>query len=183
MTLASTTVDMLRAYTPANTLEATHHARMLVVAAIGPAAFTRESYTPGHFTASAFVISRDSTRVLLILHGKLQLWLQPGGHVEASDGSLVEAARRELLEETGLVNVSLVQATPFDIDVHTIPARGDVPKHEHFDVRFLFQTSDTDYRASSDALDAKWIDIENLTTANTDESVRRAAQKIARLTR
>jgi 8-oxo-dGTP pyrophosphatase MutT (NUDIX family) len=179
MQLASSTLEVLRQYVPVGPLEANHLARMIDLANTGSSAFSRENYTPGHFTASAFVISPGRDRVLLILHSKLHLWLQPGGHVDPNDDSLVTASRRELLEETGLTNVTLVQASPIDLDVHVIPARVEMPSHEHFDVRFLFQTNDAAYRAGSDALDAKWLPIAALTTTSTDESVRRAVQKIA----
>ena len=46
----------------------------------------------GHMTASGLVIFED--KVLLIFHNKLEKWLQPGGHLEYRDESIMEAARR-----------------------------------------------------------------------------------------
>lgn len=179
MSLTSTTLELLRAHTPADALEREHHARMLKLVASGSDAFSRLSYSPGHFTASAFVVAPESDHVLLILHAKLGLWLQPGGHIDPTDDSLEAAARRELLEETGLEHVRSLQTTPLDLDIHVIPARGNVEAHEHFDVRFVYQASSTECNASSDALAAKWIPIDDLTGTDTDESVRRAVRKIA----
>ena len=49
-----------------------------------------------HVTASAIVTSDDGRRVLLHRHKRLQMWLQPGGHIEAGEtpwqGALREAA-------------------------------------------------------------------------------------------
>src|ERR1700744_1954418 len=62
----------------------------------------RTSFEPGHFTASAFILSPMPDALLLILHGKLGRWLQPGGHVDRDDSDLLAAARREAREEVGI---------------------------------------------------------------------------------
>lgn len=59
------------------------------------------------WTASVLVLHPDR-RILLLLHGKLGVWLGPGGHVEPGEGP-DEAALREVHEETGLA-VELVGA-------------------------------------------------------------------------
>ena len=58
-----------------------------------------------HFTATTFVVCQD--RVLLHLHKKLGIWLPAGGHIDRDELPEV-AARREVLEETGL-NIQLYQ--------------------------------------------------------------------------
>lgn len=40
--------------------------------------------------------------MLVIWHRALASWLPPGGHLAPGDVSLVDAARRELAEETGV---------------------------------------------------------------------------------
>jgi 8-oxo-dGTP pyrophosphatase MutT (NUDIX family) len=62
---------------------------------------------PGHFTASAFVLHPSGEALLLILHRKLGMWLQPGGHLESSDVDHLGAARREVAEETGVSRLAL----------------------------------------------------------------------------
>lgn len=57
----------------------------------GPDAVRREG-RPSHLTASAVVLDASHTSVLLVLHRKTGLWLQPGGHVEDGDTSLGAAA-------------------------------------------------------------------------------------------
>ena len=39
----------------------------------------------GHFTASAFVISKDNRRLLMVHHNILKRYLQPGGHIDKND--------------------------------------------------------------------------------------------------
>ena len=53
----------------------------------------------GHITASGFIINNN--KVLLIFHNKLKKYIQPGGHLEAKDNTIKEAAQREVKEETG----------------------------------------------------------------------------------
>ncbi len=102
--------------------------------------FSRNGW-PAHFTGSAVIVDPSGLRVVLVLHAKLNRWLQPGGHAEAGDeGDLGRTALREAREETGL-DVELITSRPIDIDVHTIPARKTEPEHEHLDVRFLFRAS------------------------------------------
>jgi 8-oxo-dGTP pyrophosphatase MutT (NUDIX family) len=57
---------------------------------------------PAHLTASAVVVDAPGEHVALVWHLKGRFWVQPGGHLEASDTSLEAAVRREIAEETGL---------------------------------------------------------------------------------
>ena len=67
-----------------------------------PAPFSRAQFTPGHITSSGLVLARDGESVLLVHHRRLDRWLLPGGHVEPEDAAIEEAARREVVEETGV---------------------------------------------------------------------------------
>lgn len=101
--------------------------------------FLRTTF-PGHITASGFVVARETCRVLLIEHKRLGRLLQPGGHIESTDESLLHAAVREVREETSVDVLPYLQqpAGLVDIDIHTIPAGRGEPQHDHYDFRFVF---------------------------------------------
>jgi 8-oxo-dGTP pyrophosphatase MutT (NUDIX family) len=179
MPAAADVIASLHAHSPADEREADYVRRMVFLAA-GDTPFARDHFVPGHFTASAFVLSPDRKDLLLILHGKLGLWLQPGGHVDAADLDLLAAARREASEETGLQGLQPLDPPLLDVDIHRIPPnpRKGEPAHEHFDVRFVFVAPHRQLSAGSDAQDARWVPLGEVEDAGTDESVSRAVRKL-----
>ncbi len=170
--------SFLQRFVPADATEAAHRAAMLSLADAPGDAFARDHFVPGHFTASAFVLSPDGQAILLIFHEKFRRWLQPGGHVEPQDVDLLAAALREVEEETGLSEVEVLGDGWFDLDVHDIPARKTEPAHQHFDVRVLLKARTLEFAAGSDALAARWVPLAAAHEVETDESVLRAVRKL-----
>ena len=182
--------SQLRLYEADDARESGHLERMRELCDSVADPCSRTSFAPGHFTASAFILSPERDALLLILHGKLGRWLQPGGHVDPTDRDLLAAALREVREEVGLVDLSLLrshargrastaQPGPFDLDVHDIPARKDEPAHAHFDVRYLFRAQSREVTAASDAKDARWVPLGDIHAEFSDASVMRAVAKLA----
>lgn len=138
------------------------------------------SCAEGHVTGSAFVATPDYTKVLLVLHGKLGRWLQPGGHCEPGESAL-EAARRESLEETGLNGSPDLEGELFDLDIHEIPARGGAPAHLHYDARFLLVSPELAPELSDESGDVAWFCIEEAAAKNPEESMVRPLARLAAL--
>lgn len=167
---------LLEAHRSADALEEAH--RQALLAHINdPRPFDRDTWTPGHFTASAFVLSPESTQLLLLLHTKLGIWVQPGGHFEPEDQDLLTAATREVGEETGLFDLELCNPL-LDVDVHTIPARKGDPQHQHLDLRLLFRARSLELQATEEMQQWCWVPLAEVAQTNTDESVRRVARRL-----
>ena len=94
---------------------------------------TLRTCAPGHLTASVMVFSHDLSHVALVLHRIVGAWIQPGGHIEADDATLAQAAAREVREELGL---DVEPVGPVMLDVHPITCRGYTQETRHLDVRF-----------------------------------------------
>jgi 8-oxo-dGTP pyrophosphatase MutT (NUDIX family) len=170
--------QMLLRHRPHDAEEARHVELLLSLCDAPQDPFSRSHFEPGHFTASAFVLSPDERALLLIFHGKLHRWLQPGGHVEDGDTDILAAARREVLEEVGLCDLPLAAPGIFDVDVHAIPALKGDPAHAHYDVRFAFRARELGFRAASDAEAARWVPLDEVDEGSSDRSVMRAVEKL-----
>jgi 8-oxo-dGTP pyrophosphatase MutT (NUDIX family) len=115
------------------------------------------SCAPGHLTSSTMVVDPHRQRVLLTLHPRVGLWLQVGGHCEPTDASVLDTARREAQEESGLARLAFDPA-PICLDVHPITCSLGVPTR-HFDVRYLaVADSEDDLVQSDESLDLAWFD-------------------------
>lgn len=114
---------------PCDDREAHSIAEFIAVAPLLVAPFDEHSNIM-HVTASAIVVGTRG--VVLHLHKRLGIWLQPGGHIGAGE-TPADAALRETYEETGLRGSHPSGGSClFHLDVHPGP-RG----HRHLDVRYL----------------------------------------------
>lgn len=169
---------LLAQHTPADAEEAQYLAKMQDLCDRPLDAFARTTFVPGHFTASAFILSPERDALLLIFHDKLQRWLQPGGHIDASDRDPLAAALREASEEVGISDLVLEPPGLLDVDIHDIPPRGSEAAHHHFDLRFLFRAPTRHFCAGSDAKAARWVRLEDISLELADRSVMRAVEKL-----
>jgi 8-oxo-dGTP pyrophosphatase MutT (NUDIX family) len=168
-------IGLLTAYDPSDADEVGYRLRMLDLAAVAYDPFSRHEYAPGHFTASGFVLHPVGDRILLVHHGRLGIWVQPGGHVDPGDDTLLGAAMREIEEETGLADLHPVARGLFDIDIHVFPENADQPRHLHFDLRFGFVGGHDRVSARDGTVDARWVSRSDLPALGVDRSVIRPA--------
>jgi 8-oxo-dGTP pyrophosphatase MutT (NUDIX family) len=147
-----------------------------------PDCFERE-HGPLHVTASAWVVNPARDKVLMVHHGKLHEWFQPGGHADG-DADVLRVALREVCEETGIdgQHIQLLSPDIFDVDMHDIPANEHFTPHGHIDIRFLVQIDDRlPVPGSHESHEVKWIDLMRVKTFNNFRSTYRMVEKTRRL--
>jgi 8-oxo-dGTP pyrophosphatase MutT (NUDIX family) len=158
-------------------------------------------HADGHCTGSAWLVSADGQRVLLMHHRKLDRWLQPGGHADG-DTDLARVALREAGEETGVPGLC-VDGGIFDIDRHRIaryvpvahpdeppappasapdepgPVRAAEAEHWHYDVRYVVRAgADEHFTRNAESRALAWRPVRDVADdATLDASLRRMARK------
>ena len=175
-----TLLAQLRSYDPADSLEAGHRDAMVSLLAGGAAAFARDHFAPGHFTAGCFIVDGGG-RLLLHHHRRLNRWLQMGGHIEGDEWPEA-AALREGAEESGLPDLAL-GCDILDLDVHAIPAGKGEPGHAHFDVRYLARTANAAAVSidPSESNELAWVGLDRAAELMPGAESRRVLRKIATL--
>lgn len=125
----------------------------------------------GHIVAGGFIYAKEEHKFLVLYHKDLNMFLYPGGHVNDNEKSLLQAAKREIMEETGLSNLEQLKLSeneqiPIDIDTHLIlyNERLNLPAHYNFDFRYLFIVDKiSKIKIDQNELSSyKWIDIYEL---------------------
>lgn len=125
----------------------------------------------GHIVAGGFIYAKEENKFLVLYHKDLKMYLYPGGHVDTKDINPLETSKREIEEETGLIDLEQLvlncnNLIPIDIDTHIVGynERLNLPEHYHFDFRYLFIVNkivdiniDTEESANY-----KWININEL---------------------
>lgn len=135
----------------------------------GPALFNRKN-PAGHITASAIIFDPNDGSVLLLHHKSLNRWLQPGGHIDVSDKSILDAALREVEEETSITpsEIKIKRHVDgnllFNLNSHLIHANlfKDEGEHYHHDMMFLFELLTPRRSVSIDrgeSLSFKWFSL------------------------
>lgn len=140
-----------------------------------PYPFARNQFAPGHVTATACVIHPAEPAVLLVHHRRLDRWLLPGGHVEADrDTTIAGSARREAVEETGVVLDASTGPILVGLDVHGIPGRKKEPFHLHHDLIFRFRAASAVVEGSDEVRATAWCPVGRFDDYLLPEPIRRA---------
>lgn len=136
---------------------------------------------PEHFTASAVVFSADGSNVLLVLHKKAKLWLQPGGHFEPGDRTVAGAALREATEESGIDGLRVLPDALF-LHRHELPATFGRCS-AHWDLRVAIAApQDAAITVSDESDDVRWWPANALPEPTDPDLADCIAQLRARLT-
>ena len=133
---------------------------------------------PGRRAFSVSVFCRNAGAVLLVRHRRLGTWLPVGGEVEPGETPL-EAARRELREETGLAGTFPpglgVDGTPPGLIGYEEHLAGSKGLHMNF--AFVADVAARELAPCDEWDDARWVRAEELPGLSCPENVRQLAAR------
>ena len=96
-------INQIELYPPFNEQEEADKALILQWIRENDNAFLREN-TVAHMTASAWVVNKDRSKVLMVYHNIYDSWSWLGGHADG-ETDLLAVALREVKEEAGISHV------------------------------------------------------------------------------
>ena len=136
----------------------------------------------GHFTASAFVVNKDRTKMVVVYHIINDGWTYPGGHADGIE-DLLSVAVREVEEETGL-KVKVLDNNIFALNSNPVIGhvkRGKyVSAHTHFDCVYIMEADDKlplVYR-DDESKGVKWVDFKDAYDETFCEFIRPVHKKL-----
>ena len=166
----------ITAYKPYNEEEVCFQEVMLDFLAKNEDAMLRTNKV-AHFTASAWITNKDHTKILMGYHNIYKSWGWFGGHADGN-ADLYEVVRKEIGEECGLTDVTLLSDGIYGLNVLTVEKhikRGKfVNAHLHLDAVFLFEADEeAAIRMKPDENSGvMWVPIEEIMNRVTEEQMK-----------
>ena len=103
-----------------------------------------------HMTASAWVVNKDRSKILLAYHNIYDSWAWLGGHADG-EKDLLKVALKEVAEESGVKNIKPVSEDILSVEILTVDGHEKkgvyVPSHLHLNVTYLIEADDTEQTA------------------------------------
>ncbi len=139
-------INQLQSYQSFNEQEEADRQVMLELLQTSDDIFYRTNLL-AHFTASAWVLNKAHTHVLMAFHNIYQTYAWLGGHADGEE-DLLSVALREVTEESGIHTVKPITEGIYSLE--TIEVNGHekngkyVPSHLHLNVTYLLEADDTE---------------------------------------
>ena len=134
-------VSQIRRYVPYNEQEEADKALILNWIEKNDDAFLRDNVV-AHMTASAWVVDKDRSKVLMVYHNIYHSWSWLGGHADG-ETDLLAVAIREVKEEAGISDVRPVSEEIFSLESLTVDGHVKkgryVSSHLHLNVTYLLE--------------------------------------------
>lgn len=127
-----------------------------------------------HFSASAWCINKERTKVLMIYHNIYQSWAWSGGHADGEE-DLKEVAIREIKEETGIEEVIPLIPDIFSLEIVTVDGHEKkgkyVSSHLHLNCTYLLEADENQSLKIKEDENSgvKWIKLEEVKDFSTEE--------------
>ena len=139
-------INQLQSYQSFNEQEEADRQVMLELLQTSDNIFYRTNLL-AHFTASAWVVNKSHTHVLMAFHNIYQTYAWLGGHADGEE-DLLSVALREVKEESGIHTVKPITEGIYSletIEVNGYEKKGKyVPSHLHLNVTYLLEADDTE---------------------------------------
>ena len=136
--------EQIKAYRPWNEQERQDQAVILAFLDKNPDAFYRTNLL-AHMTASAWVVTPQRSKVLMVYHRLYDSWSWAGGHADGEE-DLLAVALREVREETGVQRLRPVTEEIYSLEVLTVDGHEKhgryVPSHLHLNVTYLLEAEE-----------------------------------------
>ena len=165
--------EKIEKYQPYNEQEAKDKQTMLKYIDTFEDVLTRNNEF-GHFTASAWTLNQERTKVLMVYHNIYQSWAWTGGHADG-ESNLLEVAIRELKEETGVKNVKVLNDNIFSLEIICVNGhvkRGKyISSHQHLNLTYLLEVDEKEILKIKEDENSgvKWINLEDVEKASNEK--------------
>ncbi len=162
----------LEAYRPYNEQEAADKELILECLKREPDVYTRKNAL-AHMTASAWVVNKERTKVLMAYHNIYNSWSWLGGHADGEE-DLLQVALKEVREESGVKNVRPVFKEIYSIESLTVDGhmkRGQyVSSHLHLNVTYLLEADEQEMLAAKEDENSgvAWFPLEDAVQASSE---------------
>ncbi|TSI05959.1 NUDIX hydrolase [Lysinibacillus sp. BW-2-10] len=136
-----------------------------------------------HFTASAWVVNQDRTKVLMAYHNIYQSWSWVGGHADGNT-NLLEVALKETQEETGLQKIKPVSDEMYSIEILGVAAHekkgNHIATHVHLNVTYLIEADENELLQikPDENSDIGWFTFEDAIAASTEPEMKVVYKKL-----
>ena len=126
-----------------------------------------------HFTTSIWTVNKEHTKTLMVYHNLYDSWSWIGGHADGVE-DLCSVALRELQEETGVRDATLVSREIFSLETLTVNGHERkgiyVPSHLHFNVTYLAEADEKEELIVNKAENqgVKWWSLEDALNVSTE---------------
>lgn len=138
-----------------------------------PGVFTREN-KKAHFTASAWVVNPERTKVLMIYHNIYDSWAWMGGHADGEE-DLFKVAEKEAKEESGISELKPVSDEILSLEVLTVSGHEKkgkyVSSHLHLNLTFLFEAPENQelFVKPDENSGVMWIDMDDIKNKSSEK--------------
>lgn len=126
-----------------------------------------------HFSTSIWTVNKERTKTLLVYHNIFNSWSWIGGHADGVE-DLRSVALRELQEETGVANATLISPDIYSLEIIVVDGhvkKGHyVPSHLHLNVTYLAEANENEILTinRNENKDVQWWSLEDVLTVSQE---------------